>query len=1168
MSTLSTPPALLEAVRLSEETWHSDLHDLFEQAKDRFPDILWERDEDDDATKGPAEVWGHKAIVYARAPPSWQAKYFQFRPAPIGSPTPYSATPSILGVQGVLSLNLNPGIDFANQSRSPSPLRGQSPPPSTHQPGLLRLPITNPAIFPNELEYLYTARGLSQAFEFLFDQSPESREGDEDETRSDKLRKDLVFMWRSRLYSDIKIALTGSFSSMNHESATAIFSSHRFMLVSRSPYFHTSLKSWGKTATAIAKAASGSGEEEPLTVTLPSPPFTPASLHFTLGYVYTGTLVFSHRTYDLDTAFHIMKSATFLSIQSLYDEIQARIVQEMMHGLYHAFLEFSEYERITGGKWGSGGCRCRQCARRAPRVLEFAIADDVKNQHLERGARRALVGIYGEGWCTSEFFKLPEKIKLQLVKGLAKRTTPINIFPLLFATHQALKKLINISDLWSDSVKELVLSARKTIDEVLCNQADECFERPEWVEFMAGDGARFDDADKVEWVMDSVRRGLNELNAPLVYQTLVSSILLRPHPTEREQTMLSTTSHLRVQTEQTRVDVVKWLRRRWVGVKQAGGFDKLEGWSLKELSHEIDVSIDELLNPEMPEHSPHKSMVINRRTVFEEPDSGSMHSVRTGVGRGRVAQLQETPTKRERVHSSASSVRSVAKSTLSTTSRTTTNGTPRNKVLNPNLRPDSKLTPGSSSVLSPTRSSVLSTDQDSRRTPTESRTARNNAPRNPADRVKSSAASVRSHASALRKVPILLNTDPKANALGLSPTNSASRPQSRVSTTSEASTTFKTASDGPSSAGNSNSTVQSTKRTRTVSAVSTKTSLGVTSPTTPSKSPIRARRASVASNLSVKTRRTTTTSSILDTSPSPKPRKTSPAPSTRSTTSTNSTPPVPPPKKTVIARKITPTTSANRKSTASVISTRMRVDSAPSSSTTVKGKGKVTPKTPAADVVRPLTPQRRGSTDTIRQSVNLPEDVEMGDSTTATSTATNPPVQITEPEPERPSTPLPKGATLEIGIPCIISSKRARFRAFARYIGEIEGELGPWVGVEVPMNESWANGGTDDRQWHDGTWGGIKYFDLANNNQGAAGDWDYGDERLRRRRTDMSSSWTSMHSGKGVKRDADHFGFDSRTKRMRSASPAPSDSSSMETRGLFVRPQQVLYVVDAVGSDF
>ena len=325
-------------------------------------------------------------------------------------------------------------------------------------------------------------------------------------------------MWRSRLYSDVKISLTGAFSSINHESATAIFSSHRFMLVSRSPYFHTSLKSWGKTANAMAKTSAGSGEEEPSTVTLPSPPFTPASLHFTLGYMYTGTLVFSHRTYDLDTAFHIMKSATFLSIQSLYDEIQARVVQEMMHGLYHAFLEFSEYERITGGKWGSGGCRCRQCARRAPRVLEFATAEDVKNPHLERGARRALVGIYGEGWCTPEFSKLPEKTKLQLVKGLAKRTTPINIFPLLFATHQALKKLSNIPDLWSDGIKELVLSAKKTIDEVLCNQVDECFEQPEWVEIMAGDGARFDDADKVEWVMDSVKKGLNDLNAPLVYQ--------------------------------------------------------------------------------------------------------------------------------------------------------------------------------------------------------------------------------------------------------------------------------------------------------------------------------------------------------------------------------------------------------------------------------------------------------------------------------------------------------------------------------------------------------------------------------------------------------------------------------------------------------------------------
>ena len=231
--------------------------------------------------------------------------------------------------------------------------------------------------------------------------------------------------------------------------------------------------------------------------------------------MYAGTLIFSNERYDLQTAFRILRSAAFSSIQPLYDEIQARIVHEMMHGLFHVFIDFSKYERVTKGKRGFGGCKCRQCARRAPRVLQFAIAEDVKNQYLKRGARRTLVGIYGEGWCTSAFSKLPDKIKLQLVKGLAERTTPINIFPLLFVTHRALWKLGNISDPWSDSIKELVLSVRKTIDEVLCNRLKECLEEPEWVELIAFSG---NDLEKVNLVMESVKRGLNDFNAPLIYQ--------------------------------------------------------------------------------------------------------------------------------------------------------------------------------------------------------------------------------------------------------------------------------------------------------------------------------------------------------------------------------------------------------------------------------------------------------------------------------------------------------------------------------------------------------------------------------------------------------------------------------------------------------------------------
>lgn len=449
-----------------------------------------------------------QAIVYARAPPSFQARYFSFRPPPIASPIPYSASPTgTLPAQSALSLTL--GVDFGGISRSPSPFRAVSPAPSTNPGGLLRLPTSiNPTLFSKELEYLYTGKGFGDAFEFLFDSSENHEEGDEEEGRIDKLRKDLVFMWRSRLYSDVKIALTGSFSSHNHEATTAIFSSHRFMLVSRSPYFQAQLQQWNTSPK----------NGEPFTLTLPSPPFTPASLHFTLGFLYTGTLVFSHRTFDLDTAFHIMRSATYLQLDTLYDEIQARIVQEMMHGLFHAFLEFNEYESITGGKWGTGGCKCRQCARRAPRVLEFACSDDVKNAPLERGARRALVGLFGEGWCTPEFAHLEKKYRDSLVRGLGKRTNPMNIFALLYASQAAIKKLENVIEQWGDTSKDMILAARKAIDDTLATEAAECFEQPEWLDIMEGDGARFEDGERVEWIMDSIRRGMNEKNAAMLYQ--------------------------------------------------------------------------------------------------------------------------------------------------------------------------------------------------------------------------------------------------------------------------------------------------------------------------------------------------------------------------------------------------------------------------------------------------------------------------------------------------------------------------------------------------------------------------------------------------------------------------------------------------------------------------
>jgi hypothetical protein len=208
-------------------------------------------------------------------------------------------------------------------------------------------------------------------------------------------------------------------------------------------------------------------------------------------------------------------------LDGLVAEIQARIVYEMLHGLFHASLEFNEYERITGSKWGTGGCRCRQCARRAPRVLEFALADDVKNTYLERGARRALVGLFGEGWCISEFASLPPKIRESLLKGLAKRTTPLNVFPLLFAAQHAMKKLDAVIDAWADTSREMVLQARKVIDECLVSQSAECFEQEDWLQIMEGDGVRFEDGERVAWVMEAIKRGMVEKHAGMMYQVKI-----------------------------------------------------------------------------------------------------------------------------------------------------------------------------------------------------------------------------------------------------------------------------------------------------------------------------------------------------------------------------------------------------------------------------------------------------------------------------------------------------------------------------------------------------------------------------------------------------------------------------------------------------------------------
>ena len=67
-------------------------------------------------------------------------------------------------------------------------------------------------------------------------------------------------------------------------------------------------------------------------------------------------------------------------------------------------------------------------------------------------------------------------------------------------------------------------------------------------------------------------------------QALVSAVLLRPHPQESDKSLLSSTYQIRVQVEQTRLDILRMIRRRWVSIRQEGGFDNMETWVTAEIS--------------------------------------------------------------------------------------------------------------------------------------------------------------------------------------------------------------------------------------------------------------------------------------------------------------------------------------------------------------------------------------------------------------------------------------------------------------------------------------------------------------------------------------------------------------------------------------------------------
>ena len=58
---------------------------------------------------------------------------------------------------------------------------------------------------------------------------------------------------------------------------------------------------------------------------------------------------------------------------------------------------------------------------------------------------------------------------------------------------------------------------------------------------------------------------------------ILYSILLRPHPMDVNAPLLPATLHVRVQVKQMRIELLKLIGKRCLGIRQELGFDALKG---------------------------------------------------------------------------------------------------------------------------------------------------------------------------------------------------------------------------------------------------------------------------------------------------------------------------------------------------------------------------------------------------------------------------------------------------------------------------------------------------------------------------------------------------------------------------------------------------------------
>lgn len=260
-----------------------------------------------------------------------------------------------------------------------------------------------------------------------------------------------------------------------------VFYAHRFMLCSRSPYFHQVLLNSGAFQhhpAATTQNASMNSVEIP-EITLPSPPFTPMAMYFILGYLYSGSLAFSTQTPDLPTAFSIMKSAMFLEIDALVTELEALIREDLCHGM--------TYPLTRRGKT-VGGCACKKCSKRIPKVLRFAVAPEVQAGRLKEDAMQYLErGGWAECW-NKDLAYLDEDVQDDLLNRISRQITAQRIPTLYRKVSDTQKQIATEKGEWVDILEDMLETLRQAIRQVFLHDFRDVVKSSEFISLFTDEG--------------------------------------------------------------------------------------------------------------------------------------------------------------------------------------------------------------------------------------------------------------------------------------------------------------------------------------------------------------------------------------------------------------------------------------------------------------------------------------------------------------------------------------------------------------------------------------------------------------------------------------------------------------------------------------------------------